>query len=123
MRRPWNPGINSSTTAGEEWAKDDAGAHHLMRLADAREKAVSDSDWKLCFGVGPGVFCKYDSGERFFFIIDPPERDDRCADAEQFWSYYALDDDTSLAHDKEGTYVLAFAEGALSVWNEVKDQV
>lgn len=102
--------------AGRWWAENEAEAHELERLANARREL--GLDWPRV--VGPGRMTNTTSAaERFLRIIEPNE--EHCRDAAAgFWGC-VLDDQNGRA--QEDAFVYAFAEGALGLWEEVKDEV
>jgi hypothetical protein len=103
---------NSGHEAGQEWAKSEAEAGELIRLEKWR---ADGSDVWLSAFVTTGRDA-WSSAEHFVFQIWPEDDGDRQA-ASNFWEqqgyeYYPDDD-----------FVHGFAEGALSIWDHVKDKL
>lgn len=101
---------------GYEWARGAAEAHHLERLAEARNN------------LGYGWVKYFDSenrsdidsaGYQFFSIIEPDSRDCH-KDSAAFWEEQL---DGKLGMEKDAVFVRAFAEGALALWGEVVDKL
>jgi hypothetical protein len=105
-------------TAGQEWAKNSADAEELERLEAVRDR--SGYDWDRLFDSGSRVSDAYGIGERFAFWIVPEGEGSRQS-ARDFWEAQAGDDFKTLMFDD--SFVHGFAEGALDVWAEVKDQL
>jgi hypothetical protein len=99
--------------AGDRWAKDSAEAEELTRLAGWRQKFARD--WNIIWADADGT-ATYASAETFVLTIRPDEDGDRQA-AQEFWSHF-------IEHDlPDAEFVHGFADGALGVWDEVKDQL
>lgn len=92
---------------GRIWAQNHATAKQLRRLAESR---AAETDWR----VGSSA---YSNGACFYFIIDPDNSPDRRL-GDEFTERYMAD---GMAND--GDYVNGFTEGALDVWEEVRDQL
>ncbi len=101
--------------AGEEWAKNQAEAEELERLSDFRDQC--GTDWDSVLTTGPDD--AYGSGERLYFVISPEDDGDRGASC-GFWESQLGLEDGSCPKD---SLVRGFVEGALEVWDEVKDQL
>jgi hypothetical protein len=99
--------------AGQEWAKDAAEAEELIQLGKLRDRC-GWRDWDGFFATGDRD--AYGASERFVFAIWP-ERDGERAAATDFWEQLGVEDVPS------DEFVRGFAEGALSVWDQVKDQL
>jgi hypothetical protein len=96
--------------AGQEWAKRRAEAAELTRL----ERLHTELRGDLSQAFHDSADSAYGSGELFFFTICPEDDGDREA-ASDFW------EDHEESNDSE--YVRGFADGALNVWSEIKDQL
>jgi hypothetical protein len=99
---------------GKKWAKDAAEAGELIRLNDMRDLAASA--WNYWFTDQKGA--AYSTAEFFVFQMWPEDDGDRSA-AYNFWEQRGFDQ----FHQPKDDFVCGFAEGALSIWDEVKDQV
>jgi hypothetical protein len=98
--------------AGRHWAETRAEAPQLERLERARDP---DDDWH--FGVaehGDGP-----PADRFYYIIEPAMKGEY-GEAASFWECQIYG--TPETH-KDPTYVQGFAEGAMEIWEAVKDQL
>ncbi|MCW8129381.1 MAG: hypothetical protein KIS92_03270 [Planctomycetota bacterium] len=96
---------------GRVWAEQDAEHAELEALAAAfsdPENRFEDNDHTA-----------YSAGERFFFAICPDQDGDREA-ANCFWESQ-IPDAQHLADN--AAWVNGFIDGALEVWEEVKDLV
>jgi hypothetical protein len=102
--------------AGEEWARERADADELMRLEKLRDRA--GDGWDETFSIGGSR--AYGVGENFVHLIDPNRGNLRHA-AAAFWEEQVGDDYEPSMQD--GDFVRGFAEGALAVWVQVKDQL
>jgi hypothetical protein len=98
--------------AGRNWAEARARAVELERLAQ-----VYDAIGGL--GVSPSSQSSRSPGEQFFKIICD-EDDFTPFGASQFWK---LELDDSKARLRAADFVEGFAEGAMDVWREVKEQL
>jgi hypothetical protein len=105
---------NHGVEAGEEWAKSTAEYAELRRLGELEER-TSTVDWEQFFCTGDSD--AYGAANRLVFAIQPDTEGSRMA-AEEFWEF-TVGEDTELTDD----FVRGFADGALKVWHEVKDQV
>jgi hypothetical protein len=99
--------------AGESWAKNEAEAGDLIQLDNFRGRA--GTDWDACFWDMPND--AYSTAEKFFFSVWP-EHDGERSEANEFWERQGFEKDHPV-----GDYVRGFAEGALSVWDDVKDEL
>ena len=101
--------------AGRVWAMLWAEAAELKRLDKLRQDV--GGDWETWFIDNEyGSYCV---SERFYLSVFGDEKDevDR-NDAKPFWRDHGAND------DHPGTdFVRDFADGALAVWDEVKDQI
>ena len=102
--------------AGQEWAKQTAEVNELERL-DLYRRSARSNEWDYFFDTEENS--AYSGGYTLHLIIHP-EQEGR-AESDAFWERVAGPDYNVLSRD--GDYVLGFAEGALAVWNEVKDQL
>lgn len=94
--------------AGQEWAKDQAGAKQLELL----NRHMMEGGFVQPDGNA------YGGAENFLFVIQPEHNGDR-QQAMFFWDE-ALGDQDELPSDR---FVQAFAEGALALWREVENQL
>ena len=98
--------------AGQTWARDKAEAAELQALENAYDPVYG-------WGFGsPGS--AYSDAEAFFFMISPESDRDRRA-AEEFWETILGEQSARIAYSDD--FVQGFAEGAMDVWDEVKDQL
>ncbi len=100
--------------AGQDWAKQRAEAHELERL----EKLVYPSEgWEVLLIDTPNQ--AFSTAEIVFFAIFPDANGDRRA-AECFWTDESgFEDYRSVTTD----FVRGFGEGAIELWDSVKDQL
>jgi hypothetical protein len=111
-----NEQYQQGDAAGRDWVKDLAEADELRRLE--RWKAEMGQYWAGCF-TGDDQNCAYSAAEQVVFTVWPEHDGDRAV-VRDFWEQ-ALGDDTSAADDPQ--FVKGFVEGALALWDEVKDQL
>jgi hypothetical protein len=102
--------------AGREWAEQDARPKELRRLEGLYSRCTG-REWEDFFDA-PGSTA-YSTAERLLFTLHPENDGDR-QEAGSFWEG-ALGDDKARA--EEDAFLQGFAEGALEVWNEVKDSL
>jgi hypothetical protein len=106
--------------AGREWAKDHAEAIQLERL-----DAYTEGD----FGIGctwqewledpaPEDSAFGNDHHLAEALSENPESFDR-ADGDGFWEFVGASDEERSS----GSFLVGFVEGALEVWNEVKDKL
>jgi len=101
---------------GESWAKQDADVLELRRL----EKLWRDTeDWPGFFEVDSGS--AYGADEFLAFQITGADRDRDAASG--FWEVAFGDGERHEDELSEPTWLRGFADGALSVWNTVKDHI
>jgi hypothetical protein len=100
--------------AGQEWAKSEAEADQLEGLLHNRE--ALGNDWWQNFE--PQVQSAWGPDEQVFFWVCPEDDGDRHA-AEEFWDAITRGD---RVLNCDPNYVRGFAEGAIKLWTEVKDQ-
>jgi len=101
---------------GYEWAKHRAQTHELRRLDEY--KAEVGTPWPRLFDSGNS---QYDAGGLFCSFIYPliDEDYERAAEqADEFWRAQGRE-----CSGIEMEYAYGFAEGALDLWYEVKDQL
>jgi hypothetical protein len=113
-RKLENEQFQAGIEAGRVWAKDEAEAGELIRLAEWRN-AYPGTDWEVVFAADDRA--AYCSAEHFVFGVWPENDGDRSA-ANDFWEPRGFE-----ATHPSGDYVRGFAEGALAIWHEVKDQL
>jgi hypothetical protein len=104
--------------AGREWAGDTAEAEDLQRLERwASETRQRYPGWDRLFTIGDGT----DTPVSYLVVKAAwSEEDIDGYSYENFWEQ-ALGDNT-LAKD-DPSFVKGFVEGALALWDEVKDQL
>lgn len=91
---------------GSDWAKEDAQVPELQQLERIYDDFFeTDSN------------CAYSIDELLYFHMFPADDGDRTA-ARDFWECYELD-----RMDCPDKFVQGFANGAIDVWNEVKDHI
>jgi hypothetical protein len=105
--------------AGQRWAKDTADAEELERLEGVRN-CRSPGEWaswwhiKTRGGIGP---C-----DRFIHAITPPHPEAGGREVVgNFWEGHGGFDWEERSFD--GDFVQGFAEGALDIWDRVKDEL
>lgn len=109
----------SGVQAGSAWARSSAEYEELRLVGDAYDSLSS---------LHPARFVERTennaptAGEKFVLAIHPEIECNRQA-AAHFWEFALAEDlvDHEMMQDDE--FVRGFAEGALAVWNEVKDQI
>jgi hypothetical protein len=99
--------------AGQEWAKEQAEVDELL-LLEKWEQSCPPTEWQDCFIAGDRS--AYSVAENFVFRIWPDDDGDRGA-AQNFWEQQGRED------NPDGEFVRGFAEGALGIWNQVKDKL
>jgi hypothetical protein len=104
---------NVGLEAGQEWASTEAEADELMRIGRWRG-SVSGDEWDWQFATPENS--AYGAGERFVFMVWPEHDGDRQM-ANEFWERQGYEEHPL---DK---FVHGFADGALAVWNQVRDQI
>ena len=108
-REAENSEYTSGHETGETWAKKEATARHLQRLAKWHN-GIDNDQWR--------EFSEWDSKEdvanALYYEIEPEMQGDDVS-AKDFWDHYV---------DVEGVdYLRGFVEGALSVWEAVKKEL
>jgi hypothetical protein len=101
--------------AGEQWANSTAEASELKRLSKFQAKC--GRDWDDFFDESMDPNCAYSIQERLFFAINPDADGDRGAASEFAETISGNDGDIG------GAWLKGFAEGAIAVWEKVKDQL
>jgi hypothetical protein len=97
---------------GRQWAEDRAEAEQLERLDDL----VRGSDWDRFFDGDSA----YSWGDHLVWVMDADEHGGRYR-TKEFWETVAGDNDYKLSSNE--AYIRGFADGALSVWDAVKDKL
>jgi len=100
--------------AGEKWAKQTAEYAELRRLGEL-EEGMSQGDWESWFETSGNS--AFGAAERLVFAIQPENDHDRRA-TQEFWEFVG-GEDTERTDD----FVRGFADGALSIWRDIKDQL
>jgi hypothetical protein len=108
--------------AGKAWAMSHAEADELARLSDLYETHERDGSGWDGFFTGGGA---YSPAERLAFVILGEEREGDRSTAAEFWERYA--DVSPSRRRQEGDlfddFVRGFVDGALGIWDEVKDEL
>jgi hypothetical protein len=115
FRTPEQIQIDTGRESGLNWARKIATGAELMKLESLRTEL--GPGWETYFGVGRSA--GHIAGSRFFYDIWPEKNGNQAA-ADSFWFQNGL---PKLTSNEAGLFVQAFADGALSVWDEVKSQV
>jgi hypothetical protein len=103
---------------GQAWAKVSAEAGELERLADLRDRSSQDGwGWEGNFDPPDGASA-YSAAERIAFVILAEEYDGDWGEASNFWEQQAGQE----KHPPD-EFVRGFAEGALEIWDLVKDEI
>jgi len=100
---------------GREWAKGQAEADDLERLSGFR-RGIRDLEWDDFFCMPDGSSA-YGPEEIVFFAMVGNDDNDRNA-ASDFWEMVTGRDQTPRS-----AFVRGFVEGAVEIWDEVKDQI
>lgn len=106
MSEEYNQGLK----AGREWAESTAEYTELRRLGEMKE-GMSPVEWESWFGANVSVW------QDLFWAIHPEQAGSR-GEAESFWEM-AVGDNVELTSD----FVRGFGDGAVHVWQEVKDKL
>ena len=115
MRRAEDEQYRQGEQCGREWVEDRAEADELIRLE--RWKAKMGWEWAQFFADDPNG--AYSVAELVVFVIWPEDDGDR-SNAQSFWEG-VLGDDISTADDPQ--FVKGFIEGALDLWDQVKNKL
>ena len=107
----------AGSEAGREWAGDTAEADDLQRLERWADHTRNDEDWDALFAQGNSR--DGEIAEHVVSAIWADEEPDYYS-VKEFWEQ-ALGDDTSAKDDP--SFVKGFVEGALALWDEVKNQL
>ena len=107
----WNEG----ESCGRNWAMNEAEVESLTRLEDLYNR-TEGHDWHWWFRPEVGA---YAPDERLMHVIEPSTEHDRQA-ARERWQQIVGEDEFRT---NDPDFVQAFAEAALAVWSEVKDQI
>jgi hypothetical protein len=113
MQKHESEQYNEGHAAGQEWAKNKAEAGELILLERWRD-SCGPHDWQDCFVTDERS--AYSAAEHFVFRIRP-ECDGEREAVSDFWEQRGRED-----HPQD-EFVRGFAEGALEVWDDVKDQL
>jgi hypothetical protein len=103
---------------GQTWAKLSAEAGELERLAELRDRSRQDSrGWQGNFDLPDGAGA-YSAAERIAFVILGGDCVGDRGEASNFW-------EQQVGQEKHppDEFVRGFAEGALEVWDLVKDEI
>ena len=106
-------GYQAGFSKGEKWASEDAEVHELRRLEKLKATVQYWDDWFEINGTNA-----YASHELLYSEIAGYERPDR-SEAAEFFDYVGANEEDMY----DPAYVRGFAEGALSVWDDVKEQI
>jgi hypothetical protein len=102
--------------AGQEWAKNQADRDQLERLVDHVDGAVPESPWWESTGSDGGGL---DASDYLAFAAQTDSYDDD-PDAAAFWKR-ALGEQAHRISDE--TFLRGFGEGAVEVWEQVRDKL
>jgi len=107
---------------GTEWANDDAEAKELERLSSLHRQIFFEPslDWKTYFDDSHGLSV-YSAAERLYFTLHDEDDGDRDASRE-FWNS-VLEDRVIACDTNVAEFFRGFCDGALEVWDSVKDQL
>lgn len=100
---------------GQEWAKNSAEARELQNL-DRVRSSIRDDEWTFETDESSA----YGAWEWLYFQMFP-EHDRERVESEGFWAYVLKDEDDPRRFD--AGFLRGFAEGALDIWNQVKNQL
>jgi hypothetical protein len=105
--------------AGETWAMSRAEADELQRLAQFYEACERDSSgWVGFFNMSENSSA-YSPSERIAIAIGGEEYDGNRGFAQDFWKEVDLD----LRDPAANLFVRSFVEGAMELWNQIKDEI
>jgi hypothetical protein len=104
--------------AGRKWARADAEAIELKRLNTFQDECRGDA-WHRFFD-SEAASSAFSPAELLVFVIQPENEADRRAAAD-FWEAVTGEKRSALATRDE--YIKGFAEGALELWDEVKNHI
>jgi hypothetical protein len=113
-----NEDYQSGMEAGRAWAREDASPKELRRLSDYIDTYAHERiDW---WDIDhPGWPAPLGATGCFVEAVWPQRKDDRHAPGE-FWEQ-ALGDDADRVQDPD--FFRGFGEGAVEVWEQVKDRL
>ncbi len=118
MRKRENADTTAGRKAGREWAELTATAAKLRRLDEAQSSKV---DWGFFKDIP-----HRSAAQRFVYVTDP-EQDGNSAAPMDFWADICdplnLWTNQMKNHNPDPAFVQGFAEGAMEVWNSVKDEI
>lgn len=100
---------------GQGWAKDIAEVRELQNLARVR-RSIRDEDWTFETDDNSA----YGAWEWLYFQIFPEHDRDR-DEADVFWAGVLEDEDDPRRFD--AGFLRGFADGALDIWTQVKNQI
>src|SRR5262245_19647736 len=119
MKQAEKDSANNARIKGHElgalWARDYATPDQLKRLE-------AGCNPQYAWGFASDRNDAYSNFEHFVFIIDPEDDGDRGA-ADTFWEAAAGEDYASRWSPQEAEFVNGFAEGAISVWGQIKAKI
>jgi len=99
--------------AGQSWAKEEAEAGELIRLEELHRHV------DLAYFLYTDQDCKYSAAELLVFHVWPEYQGDRHA-AGTFWERLGHQGQMDGPQDD---FVRGFVDGAVSVWNDVRNQI
>lgn len=114
-----DPQYARGLAAGQAWAKHQAAAIELQRLAQARAR-FSELDWMLQFVTTAMSGRPLEPNALLVHWLHPEFAGDE-REAKQFWTTVLGRDAKTIV--QAPSFVHGFADGALSVWHAVKDQL
>jgi hypothetical protein len=116
-KKPDETRFREGFETGQAWAKNSAEAEELARLAAFHDSCQRNSwGWEGFFQMPEGCSA-YSAAEQIAFQIIGEDQCPGREEASDFWE--------SVAHQGRppGEFVRGFAEGALDVWGQVKDEI
>lgn len=107
---------NEGFELGKAWASDYAEFEELQRIAINKSKSHGTSYWEDSFTETENE--SYTVAERFYAVVAGEDRP-HCRDVHEFYENNGVTDEQKSI----GKFIHGFAEGALEVYEEVKDKI
>jgi hypothetical protein len=115
-----NKEYQAGLKAGRKWAKQTATPKELRRLSNYCAATEGDPFFARWWDVDAVCWDKPSEATDYFVSrVCPDRRDDRRA-TEQFW-WVALGDDA--LHVEDADFLHGFGDGAVEVWDQVRDKL